>query len=436
MDIRDIDALARLRARLSTRASLNLSLAITFIVVFCITSAVLYRSLIEGALNQVRRDSSVQMEMALAVRQYTIENVRPQLPPGGDDFYPPSIPAYAAIRTMALLERGHPDSRYQELVLNPTNPANRATGWQLDVIAAFRADPGLTQWSQVQETGAGTVMQVARPVRPTADCMTCHGAPADAPVKMRQQYGDTNGFDWKVGEVVGMQIVTVSAAEALAQARAAWWRHVGANIVVFFAIFVVLNRVLARRVIEPIENRSIAWQELAARDPLTGTWNRRSFDEQVGALVDGAAGRSPLTVVAMDIDHFKRINDRFGHDAGDRVLKELVRRVLHASKRRDQLFRLGGEEFALLLPHTDLTAGASFAEALRRLVQTAPFDEVGYLTASFGVATLIPGDTPKSLMKRADRALYMAKSSGRNCVITERAMPSATSDARRNRLER
>jgi two-component system cell cycle response regulator len=405
---------------MGTRARLNLYLAITFVVAFCISSAALYRSLIDGAMNQVRRDSMLQMDMALAVRQYTIEEVRPLLPPYTGTFHPPSIPAYAAHRTMGLLQQTHPQSRYQEVALNPTNAANRATGWQLDVIAAFKADPALTEWSRIQDTGAGPVMQVARPVRPTAECMVCHGSPAAAPPALLARYGDETGFHWKVGDAVGAQIVTVPAAQALAQARAAWWRHVGASVVVFIALFVVLNRVLARSVIAPIETSSSAWRELASKDPLTGALNRRSFEEQTRALIASHAGRAPLAVVAVDIDHFKRINDRFGHDVGDAVLKEFARRVLQTSKRRDCLFRLGGEEFALLLPHTDLAAASAFAEVLRRSLDAAPFDGAGRLSASFGVATLMPGDTLDSLMKRADRALYAAKDAGRNRVVSNR----------------
>jgi protein-histidine pros-kinase len=408
---------------MGTRARLNLYLAITFVVVFCISSAALYRSLIDGAMNQVRRDSMLQMDMALAVRQYTIEDVRPLLPPYTGTFHPPSIPAYAAHRTMGLLQQTNPQSRYQEVALNPTNPANRATGWHLEVIASFKADPTLTEWSRVQDTDAGPVMQVARPVRAGAECMVCHGLPSAAPPAMLARYGSKNGFHWKVGEAVGAQIVTVPASKAIAQARAAWWRHVGASVVVFIALFVVLNRVLARSVLEPIETSSSEWRELAIKDPLTGVLNRRSFEEQTRKLIESHAGRAPLAMVAVDIDHFKRINDRYGHAVGDAVLKEFARRLLQASKRRDCLFRLGGEEFALLLPHTDMHAASAFAEVLRRSLDATPFDGAGRLSASFGVATLMPGDTLDSLIRRADRALYEAKDAGRNRVVADRGDP-------------
>jgi GGDEF domain-containing protein len=241
-------------------------------------------------------------------------------------------------------------------------------------------------------------MHVLRPVRPTSDCMSCHGPATGAPADLLQRYAG-NGLGWKVGDTVGAQIVSVPTAHAVAAAREAWWWHVAATLTVFGALFLVLNRMLARTVIAPIETRSSAWRELATKDALTGVLNRRSFDERAQALTAACAeAGAPLALVAVDIDHFKRINDNFGHAVGDAVLKE----------------------FALLLPHTGMEAAASFAEVLRRSLETTPFSGVGRLSASFGVAELLPGDTLQGLMRRADEALYAAKANGRNRV--ERAM--------------
>jgi protein-histidine pros-kinase len=401
---------------MSTRARLNLYLALTFLLVFCTSSAMLYRSLMDGAVAEVKRESTLRMEMALAVRRYTIEEVRPLLQSSGHTYRPPAVPAHAAIRSMALLEQDHPEYRYREVALNPINPANRATDWQVTLIGDFRSDPTKTELTRFTDGPAGQVMHVARVVRPTADCMACHGPASGMPSDLLQRYG-TQGAGWQLGETVGAQIVSVPMAQAITQAREAWWWHVAATIVVFGALFVVLNRMLSRTVIAPIENRSIAWRELASKDALTGALNRRSFEEQAKALMGAcSASGAPLALVAVDIDHFKRVNDSHGHAVGDAVLKEFAQRVLQATKRRDCLFRLGGEEFALLLPHTDLAAAAAFAEVLRRSLAATPFSGIGRLTASFGVAALLPGDDLGALMCRADRALYAAKANGRDRV--------------------
>jgi diguanylate cyclase (GGDEF)-like protein len=411
---------------IDVRVRLNAWLALTCVAVLCITSAALYRLEMNAAMTQVRREALVQMQMALAMRQYTIEDVRPLLSDQPDAFHLPAIPAYASVRAMALMRQfGNAQAEYQELVLDPTNPAHRASGWQLAVIRQFNDDPQRTEWSRALETSSGMVMQIARPVRPTADCLACHGAPTDAPAAMRARYGDQHGFNWKLGDVVGIQLVTVSATDALAHARAAWWRHVVANILALAAVFVVLNRVLSRSVIAPIERRSTALRRLAGTDPLTGAANRRSFEDRAETVLAGrTTDAAPTTLVLIDIDHFKCINDRHGHDGGDRVLKEFALRLAHNCRPSEGPFRLGGEEFAVLLADTSIEAGMKRAEALRQAVARSPFNGIGTLTASFGVATVGAAETLASVLKRADRALYLAKDRGRNRVAVDPASRS------------
>jgi protein-histidine pros-kinase len=407
---------------MTPRTRLNLTLALTFLAVFCITSAMLYRSLMNAAMSQVRSESTLRMEMALAVRAYTTDDVRPLLQADGQPFAAPAVPAYAANRTMALLGHEHPQYRYREVALNPTNPANRAADWEAEAIEDFRRDPQLTELTRFTNGPQGTVMHVLHPVRPTAECMSCHGD--SAPPQLMQRYGP-RGLGWKVGDTVGAQIVSVPTDKAIHQARAAWWWHVGATVAVFGALFIVLNRVLDRAVLAPVEVRSSEWQALAHRDPLTGIPNRRSFEERASAEITRSEREGcPLALVAIDIDHFKRINDKHGHPAGDVALQGFVRCVQQAAPAGHTLFRLGGEEFTLLLPQTDEHGAAAAAEALRDALARTPFEPVGVLSASFGVATLHAGDTLDALMQRADAALYGAKAAGRNRVVCAARQPA------------
>jgi diguanylate cyclase (GGDEF)-like protein len=404
---------------MNTRARLNLALALTFLVLFCTTSAVLYRLLMDEAMKEVRRESTLRMEMALAVRKYTLDHVRPVLAAHGQPFDLPAIPAFAANQSMALLANQHPDYRYREVAMNPTNPANKAKGWEVEAIETFRQDPKTTELTRFTDTPAGRVMHVLRPVRPTPDCMQCHGSVA--PAALFARYG-TQGLDWRVGDTVGAQIVSVPTAHAVAQAREAWWWHVSATVLVFGVLFIALNRMLDRVVISPIEHRSTEWRERATRDAVTGVHNRHSFEEQAAEAMAACSERGvPLAVIALDIDHFKRVNDQFGHGVGDAVLREFAERVLASSQRCDRLYRLGGEEFALLLPGAELPAASALAETLRHALVRRPFRQVGALSASFGVAALRPGDSLHTLMERADRALYAAKEAGRNRVVTAEA---------------
>ena len=156
----------------------------------------------------------------------------------------------------------------------------------------------------------------------------------------------------------------------------------------------------------------------ATTDGLTGVMNRSRFEEVLRHEFQRMArSGAPLSVVMFDIDHFKAINDNFGHGAGDDVLRELVERV-HAELREvDSLARWGGEEFMVLLPETAAEGARALAERVRRRVAAAGFAEVGRVTISLGVAQRRPEESEDDLLRRVDDALYAAKEHGRNRVM-------------------
>lgn len=168
--------------------------------------------------------------------------------------------------------------------------------------------------------------------------------------------------------------------------------------------------------------------ELAVTDQLTGLHNRRYMVGQLGALVARATrGGDPVGCLLIDIDHFKKINDNFGHDVGDEVLREFAVRLASNVRAIDLPCRYGGEEFVVIMPDTPLDAGERIAERIRLHVAGSPFrvdggKELISVTISIGVAaTLGETDTPEALLKRADAAVYEAKAAGRNKVIARAA---------------
>ncbi|MGK9053166.1 PleD family two-component system response regulator [Neorhizobium sp. CSC1952] len=168
--------------------------------------------------------------------------------------------------------------------------------------------------------------------------------------------------------------------------------------------------------------------ELAVTDGLTGLSNRRYLDNHLKVLFDRAAARSrPLSVCITDIDRFKSVNDTYGHDAGDEVLKEFAARVRSTVRGADLACRYGGEEFVVVMPDTDAAAAAAIAERLRGIIESQPFalKAAGLMlniTASLGIACSTYGaETPEQLLKQADRALYEAKNGGRNRVVAAAA---------------
>jgi len=167
-------------------------------------------------------------------------------------------------------------------------------------------------------------------------------------------------------------------------------------------------------------------KHLATTDVLTGILNRRRFDEVLADEIHRAARfSSPLSLILFDIDHFKRINDTCGHQAGDRALIQLALAVSGAIRTIDVFARWGGEEFVILAPNCDLNASRLLAEKLRMMVEKQRFADAGQVTCSFGVVEYAPGDDADSLIKKVDRCLYHAKASGRNRVETSLTTPAA-----------
>ena len=167
----------------------------------------------------------------------------------------------------------------------------------------------------------------------------------------------------------------------------------------------------------------------AEHDHLTGAWSRRAFFGRADrAHADAVRAGGPLSLLIFDVDHFKAINDTHGHAVGDRVLADLVART-GAVPRGDACARLGGEEFAVLLPHTDAAAAVQLADELRRTLERAAVAGAGgaavRYTVSVGVASLEDGESLTSLLQRADAALYAAKRGGRNRVVDARAAEDA-----------
>jgi two-component system cell cycle response regulator len=167
--------------------------------------------------------------------------------------------------------------------------------------------------------------------------------------------------------------------------------------------------------------------EMAITDALTGLYNRRYMETHVGTLVDQAVARGkPLSVLILDIDYFKSINDTHGHDAGDDVLQDFAIRIRKSIRGIDLACRYGGEEFVVVMPETDMAVATMVAERLRRRIASEPFPiqkgtRMIEVTISIGIAALGSGDDAAAVIKRADQALYRAKRDGRNRVVPDAA---------------
>jgi methyl-accepting chemotaxis protein len=247
------------------RGKFNLMLMLVFIVGLGVTGYISYELLHRNARDEVLRNAGVMMEAALSMRGYTVGKVRPLLPYDPDKFLPESVPAFAATEIMGLLKKKYPDYSYKEAALNPTNPRNRAVDWENDILSSFRAGSSGAEISGERDTPTGRSLYLARPLKVGDQaCLNCHTNPEMAPPAMVKLYGATNGYGWKLNEVVATQIVSVPMDLPIRNANRAFVTFMSSLTVVFAVAFVLLNVMLTLFIVQPITQLS-ATAEMMSR---------------------------------------------------------------------------------------------------------------------------------------------------------------------------
>jgi diguanylate cyclase (GGDEF)-like protein len=195
------------------------------------------------------------------------------------------------------------------------------------------------------------------------------------------------------------------------------WHMLGVPTMWRFTVTSGLSIVILNIILGVVGELQRKLYEQATTDPLTGALNRRQLATTLAdAIEHSRRSNSPVSLLAFDLDHFKRINDRHGHAAGDEVLQRVVTLVRERARRIDRLFRMGGEEFSLLLPDNNVADAMRVATLLRERIQGAGWPAGVEVTVSVGVAQLHRKHDVDSWLKAADDALYKAKADGRNCV--------------------
>jgi diguanylate cyclase (GGDEF)-like protein len=230
--------------------------------------------------------------------------------------------------------------------------------------------------------------------------------------------------------VLRRRTANLCSAALLVLAASMSWRFIGARVTVRFAASLVLTIFIVnviQNIIGGLQRRLV---EQAITDPLTGAFNRRHMQARLEeALQSERRRQSPVSLLILDIDHFKRVNDEHGHKAGDTVLQGLVSLVRKRARAVDLLFRMGGEEFALLLPDTAEPDAFNVAHDLRTAIAETPLLDGHAVTVSVGVGEAQPADSVESWVKDTDGALYAAKRAGRNTVRRRAGTRRSTASA-------
>ena len=196
-------------------AKFNAVLLSVFLVGLLIAGFVSHSMLHGNARDEVIKHADLMMSAALAIRGYTIREIKPLLVAQLDrEFLPQTVPSYAATNNFHTLHKNNPQYMYKEATLNPTNPRDKAMDWESDIIWQFRNDAKLKQIVGERETPTGPSLYLARPIQITNEgCLACHSTVDRAPATMIELYGTANGFGWKRNEIVGSQIVIGAAKE-------------------------------------------------------------------------------------------------------------------------------------------------------------------------------------------------------------------------------
>jgi hypothetical protein len=202
------------------RWKIDLAISGTFLIGLGLAGAGAYTILEENARGDSLQNARIMIESASAIRSYTAESIYPLLEPLLKvQFLPQSVSAFAAQTNFKIVQKKLPDYTYREPTLNPTNLNDRAVDWEADIINDFRNNPDRPEIVLTRGTPTGRFLTLARPLKVGNQiCLSCHSTPEAAPATMVALYGSQNGFGWKLGEVIGAQVVSIPLAVPLARA--------------------------------------------------------------------------------------------------------------------------------------------------------------------------------------------------------------------------
>jgi HAMP domain-containing protein len=249
-----------------------------------VTAAIGHRMLHTKAREETVQNARVMMEAAMATRAYTSSRIKALL----DNqmkyvFLPESIPSFAATEVFNALRNSQAEYSYKEAALNPTNPRDRTTDWEADVVNQFRNDAATQEIVGERDTPNGRYLYLARPIKITnPNCLQCHSTFDAAPRPMIEKYGTANGFGWQMNETVGAQIVSMPGRLHTERAQATFQAFMASIAAVFGLVFVVLNAMLMVLVIRPVTRLAALAEQASLGAENTEAFDMRGNDEIAG----------------------------------------------------------------------------------------------------------------------------------------------------------
>jgi diguanylate cyclase (GGDEF)-like protein len=300
---------------------------------------------------------------------------------------------------------------------NPRNPVNAADPYEMKAIGFFKSNPNEQEYFQSYTDLGLTYLQYATPIYMRESCLQCHGSKEQTLSAIQEQYD--SAFNYEVGDLRG--IVSIKIPQQNIESMV--FQFVKKELLLTILTLIVISAIaifIYKRTLFHVKRGEEEATEYATSDALTGLHNRhylQSYDiHQTHFLNEDEC----FAVAFIDIDHFKKINDTYGHDVGDRVLTTLARVLKHATRKDDTLCRYGGEEFLIIAYNISLQQSLKKLESLRERIENLEID-IGegvsiHITVSVGISCGAYTDSLEKVITEADKALYKAKEEGRNRI--------------------
>jgi HAMP domain-containing protein len=242
---------------MSLRVKFNIVMLAALLAGLLLAAAFLDRLTQASARSGVLSEAALMMGEVNANVHYTDTQVAPLLfKQMKVQFLPQSIPFYAAQQTLNTVTKSFPGYTFRQPTINPTNPSDRPVGWETGIIDAMLAQPKLDSLVTERPTPAGRILSYSQPIRVGSTCLACHSTPSAAPASMIDVYGPNNGFGWKLGSIVGAEVVSVPEQVSLTRARHNLYGIMGSLALVFLAMLLLLNLMLHFFIISPVRRVS------------------------------------------------------------------------------------------------------------------------------------------------------------------------------------
>jgi protein-histidine pros-kinase len=263
------------------RMKFNLVLLLAFVIGLGLAAYLSDQILKRNAREEVLQNARIMMESAMGARAYTVQRIQPLLTlQMKREFRPETVAAFAARQSFQALREKFPEYTYKEAALNPTNPNDRASDWEADIIHEFRNNAERKELIVERDTPTGRMLNLARPLGIyNENCLVCHGRVEDAPKTMTDIYGVNNGFGWKLGEIIGAQVVTVPMSVPLERARQTFTTFMILLGGVFVLLLVLLNILLHFVVIRPVVRMAGIATDVSMGKPDVPEYVRQGKDE-------------------------------------------------------------------------------------------------------------------------------------------------------------